>query len=76
MEFSIPERYADDVNIGFPVTFTVDGSDKGYEANVYAVDPKIELNTRSIVLRALYPNKNEELKSGRYAAVYICSYPR
>jgi membrane fusion protein (multidrug efflux system) len=71
LEFSIPERYADDVNIGFPVTFRIDGSDKGYEANVYAVDPKIELNTRSIVLRALYPNKNEELKSGRYAAVTL-----
>ena len=71
LEFSIPERYADEVNIGFPVSFQVDGSNSIYHANVYAVDPKIELNTRSIVLRALYPNKKEELKSGRYAAVTL-----
>ena len=71
LEFSIPERYAYEVNIGYPVTFKVDGSNAIYAAKVYAVDPKIELNTRSIVLRALYPNKNEELKSGRYAAVTL-----
>ncbi len=71
LEFSIPERYADDVNIGFPITFVVDGRNETYNATVYAVDPKIELTTRSIVLRALYPNKKEELKSGRYAAVTL-----
>ncbi len=42
-----------------------------YEAKVYAIDPQIEETTRTIVLRALYPNKNEELKSGRYASVTL-----
>jgi membrane fusion protein (multidrug efflux system) len=71
LEFSIPEQYADEVTIGFPLTFKVTGNNTAFPANVYAVDPKIELNTRSIVLRALYPNKNEELKSGRYAAITL-----
>ncbi len=69
LEFSIPERYADDVKIGFPVVFSVDN--KNYDARVYAVDPKIDLVTRTIVLRALYPNSREELKSGRYAQVTL-----
>ncbi|MBG0859199.1 MAG: efflux RND transporter periplasmic adaptor subunit [Bacteroidales bacterium] len=69
IEFSIPERYAGEVNIGFPVSFDVD--DKMYQATVYAVDPKIELNTKSIVIRALYPNKKEELKPGRYTSVTL-----
>ena len=69
IEFSIPERYAGEVNIGFPVSFDVD--DKMYQAAVYAVDPKIELNTKSIVIRALYPNKKEELKPGRYTSVTL-----
>jgi len=69
LEFSIPERYADEIKIGFPVTFLVD--EKNYDAAVYAVDPKIELGTRSIVLRALYPNKNEELKPGRFTSVTL-----
>jgi membrane fusion protein (multidrug efflux system) len=69
IHFSIPERYADEVNIGFPVSFNVD--DKMYEAAVYAVDPKIDLDTRTIVIRALYPNKKEELKPGRFAEVSL-----
>lgn len=71
VEFSIPERYADQVNIGYPVSFTVDGSNETYEAKVYAVDPQIEETTRTIVIRAYYPNKNEELKSGRYTEVTL-----
>ncbi len=71
LEFSIPEQYADEIKIGFPVSFTVVGNNKVFTAKVYAVDPKIELTTRTIVLRALYDNKNEELKSGRYAAVSL-----
>ena len=71
IEFSIPERYASEIKIGYPVTFKVDGSDTDYKASVYAVDPKIDIETRTIVLRALYPNKNEEHKSGRYASITL-----
>lgn len=67
LEFSIPEKYASEVKIGFPITFKIDGSDNIYDASVYAIDPKIDIDTRTIVLRALYPNRNEELKPGRYA---------
>jgi len=71
IEFSIPEKYASEIRIGYPVSFTVDGMNKILEASVYAVDPKIDIETRTIVLRALYPNKNEELKSGRYASIKL-----
>lgn len=71
LEFSIPEKYANQVKIGYPVTFTVDGSNNVYDASVYAIDPQIEETTRSIVLRALNPNRNEELKSGRFASVTL-----
>jgi membrane fusion protein (multidrug efflux system) len=71
IEFSIPERYASEIKIGYPVTFDVDGVNKSFEASVYAVDPKIDIETRTIVLRALYPNSKEELKSGRYASITL-----
>jgi membrane fusion protein, multidrug efflux system len=71
IEFSIPEKYASEIKIGYPVTFKIDGSDEIYNAAVYAVDPKIDIETRTIVLRALYPNKKEELKSGRYAGITL-----
>lgn len=71
LQFSIPERYADQVKMGYPVTFTVDGTNQVFNAEVYAIDPQIEEGTRTIVIRALYPNRNEELKSGRFASVTL-----
>jgi membrane fusion protein, multidrug efflux system len=71
IEFSISERYASEIKIGYPVTFMVDGINNVFEASVYAVDPKIDIDTRTIVLRALYPNRMEELKSGRYASITL-----
>jgi len=71
LEFAIPERYANQVKIGYPVSFTVEGSNTSFKAEVYAVDPQVEEITRTIVLRAMYPNNNEELKSGRFASVTL-----
>jgi len=69
IEFSIPERYASDVKPGFPIEFRIDGNNNVFKATVYAVDPKIDINTRTIVVRALYPNIREELKPGRFASI-------
>lgn len=68
IEFSIPERYAGEVVPGFPISFVVDGFPEPFTANVYAIDPKVDINTRTIVVRALYPN-TEELKPGRFASI-------
>ncbi len=69
IEFSIPERFAGEIAPGFPIGFNIDGVAETYQAKVYAIDPKVDINTRTIVVRALYPNRNEELKPGRYASV-------
>ncbi|MCF8359779.1 MAG: efflux RND transporter periplasmic adaptor subunit [Prolixibacteraceae bacterium] len=69
VEFSVPERYAGEIQPGYPITFFIDGIHKTFNAKVYAVDPKVDINTRTIVARALYPNKNEELKPGRFVSV-------
>jgi membrane fusion protein (multidrug efflux system) len=71
LDFSIPERYSNEVTIGYPVSFTIEGRDQEYKAVVYAVDPRIVENTRSIIIRAIYPNKNEELKAGHFASVTL-----
>lgn len=69
IEFSIPERYAGEVEPGFPISFVVDGFPEPFSAKVYAIDPKVDINTRTIRVRALYPNTGEELKPGRFASV-------
>jgi membrane fusion protein (multidrug efflux system) len=71
IEFSISEKYASEVKVGFPITFSIDGSDKIFNASVYAIDPKIYMETFTIGLRALYPNKDEELRSGIFASITL-----
>ncbi|MBN1953268.1 MAG: efflux RND transporter periplasmic adaptor subunit [Bacteroidales bacterium] len=71
VEFSIPERYAGKVSPGFPISFVIDGVQKTFQAKVYAVDPKVDQETRTIAVRALYPNRNEELKPGRFVSVGV-----
>lgn len=69
VEFSVPERYAGEISPGFPVSFVIDGISETFTANVYAVDPKVNMDTRTIMVRALYPNHDQELKPGRFASV-------
>ena len=71
IEFSVPERYAGEIQKGFPITFRVDGIDKDLRAGVYAVDPKVDIRTRTVIVRAEYPNRDEELKPGRYAGITL-----
>ena len=69
IEFSIPEKYSSEVKVGYPLTFTVDNH--SFNASVYAVDPKMDISTHVISMRALYPNVKEELKTGTYSPVVL-----
>lgn len=69
IEFAVNERYSGEVSPGFPITFQLPDNPSEYKANVYAVDPKVDMDTRTIMVRAMYPNRNEELKPGRSVRV-------
>jgi membrane fusion protein (multidrug efflux system) len=71
IEFSISEKYSSEIRIGYPITFKMVGSDQIYKASVYAIDPKVDIAMRTITLRALYPNKNEEIKAGRFTEITL-----
>jgi membrane fusion protein (multidrug efflux system) len=74
IEFSIPERYAADVSNGTNITFYMEatsGMAEEYHAKVYAVEGKVAVETRSLKVRALYPNINEAILPGRYLSVEI-----
>lgn len=69
LEFSVSERYAGDITPGFPISFRIDGLLHPLEAEVYAVNPMVDERTRTIRVRALYQNVNEEITPGRFATV-------
>lgn len=74
IEFSIPERYASDVKEGTVVSFNLETSDgvlREFKAKVYAVESKVDMVTRSLKVRATYPNENGAIQPGRYLSVEI-----
>ena len=74
LEFSIPERYAPDVSNGTNISFYMEGASgmrNKYNARVYAVEGKVELETRSLKVRALYPNTDQAILPGRYLSVEV-----
>lgn len=73
IEFSIPESYSSEIHDGTPIVFRMEkeGLMQNYNASVYAVESKVDMTTRTLKVRATYPNANEAILPGRYAAVEI-----
>ncbi|MBN2212893.1 MAG: efflux RND transporter periplasmic adaptor subunit [Bacteroidales bacterium] len=71
IDFSIPERYAGMVKPGTNLTFRLEDAVTTYHARVYAVEPGIDTKTRTIALRAVYDNRNEELQPGRFVSIEL-----
>ena len=69
--FSIPEKYASQVNKNGTITFKVTGSDQTYTAKIYAIEPEVEIATRTLKVRALADNKNGKLLPGTFADVQL-----
>lgn len=74
IDFSIPESYSSDVKNGTKILFRLQGEDgtvRDYQAVVYAVESKVDMNTRTLKVRARYPNLGEKIVPGRYTSVEI-----
>jgi membrane fusion protein (multidrug efflux system) len=71
VEFSIPEKYGRYVRVGSPIRFTVQGDSTVYQAAIYAIDPSIDVATRSIKLRARSANPAFKLRPGAFAKVEL-----
>ena len=71
IDFSIPEAYAGKVHEKQSIQFSTSASNKVYSAQVQAIEGKIESNSRTLLVRAVYPNANNELISGAYANINL-----
>jgi membrane fusion protein (multidrug efflux system) len=71
IDFAIPEKYAGSIKTGDKINFTIQGSSKNYVGKVYALDPKIDMATRTLNLRANCPNPNGALFPGAFANVEV-----
>jgi len=71
IEFSVPERYSAYIKNGLEVAFTAGDSPTKYQAFIYASESAIDANTRSLKVRAKYPNVNGKILPGSFAKVNI-----
>jgi membrane fusion protein (multidrug efflux system) len=71
VDFAVPEKYLDRLRVGAPIEFTVVGRSERYAGKVYAYDPRIDTETRTLLIRALCPNPGELLLPGSFANVEL-----
>ena len=69
--FSISEKYSREVKPGQSITFSLAGSVQTYHAAVYALEPAIDINTRTIQIRARAKNDQGEIVPGSFAKVEL-----
>lgn len=69
--FSVPEKYLSLIQAGSKVDFTVTSSNKNFKASVYAIEPSIDVTSRTITVRAKVPNPGGVLQAGSFAKINL-----
>ncbi len=70
VNFRIPEIFLTQIQVGQKLTMQVDAvPGETYTGEVYAIDPQVDVNGRSLVLRARVPNPDFKLRAGLFARV-------
>ena len=67
--FSIPEKYAGSIKMNTTISFTVAGSKNEYKGIIYAVEPGIDIATRTLQLKATASNSRGDLLPGSFAKI-------
>ena len=71
VDFNVPSRFAQSVRVGDPVLVTDEATTKQIHAKVYAINPQIDPVSRTLPVRAIYANKNMELRPGGFVKVNL-----
>lgn len=71
IDFSVPERYISRVTVGDKINFTVQGVDSTFTGEVYAIEPRINTDTRTLQIRAISENSGQLLYPGAFANITL-----
>lgn len=71
IDFSIPERYASFLKKNTKVVFSIEGTDQEYTGFVFAIEPKIDLASRTVHVRAICENSKATIYPGAFANLKI-----
>lgn len=72
LEFRVPELYLAQVAMGQTVNFQLDAlPGRAFEAKVYAIDPQVDVDGRSLAIRARAENPDRLLRPGLFARAML-----
>ncbi|MGA2821896.1 MAG: efflux RND transporter periplasmic adaptor subunit [Bacteroidales bacterium] len=71
IDFSIPERYARDIHVGSTISFCTDYLNDNVAAVVEAIEPAVDVRTRTLLVRAVAANGDEKLVAGTSVKVTL-----
>ncbi len=71
IDFFVPERYAGLLKAGGEISFTVHSSERTFTGSIFAIEPSVDENTRSLLLRARSRNVDGVLIPGAFAGVKL-----
>jgi membrane fusion protein (multidrug efflux system) len=71
ISFSVPEKYVNQVKINSSFTFNTNTTQKTYQGKVFALEPGINQQTRTVQIKGLAANTNNELIPGSFAKVKL-----
>ena len=71
IDFSVPEKYTKQVKVGDKVIFTTEAMDDPGSGQIYALEPQVDPETRTLRMRALSPNPDRNMLPGQFAKVQL-----
>ncbi|MGB5980235.1 MAG: efflux RND transporter periplasmic adaptor subunit, partial [Cyclobacteriaceae bacterium] len=71
IEFSIPGKYADKIKVGDSIRFGVESLEGTFQGQVYAIEPRIDPSTRTVMVRAKSDNTDKRLLPGQFARIEL-----
>jgi membrane fusion protein (multidrug efflux system) len=69
INFTVPEKYASEVKPGQTIRFTTENSSLPFRGKIVATEPRTDLSTRSLLVKAVSDNPDGKLVPGSSAKV-------
>lgn len=71
IEFAVPSRYSAQVAVGKEILFKIEGDTEQHKGRVYAIEPRIDQDTRTLKLRATADNRDGKLLPGQFVELEL-----
>jgi len=72
LDFRLPEAYVARLRSGQAVSVAVDAfGAQSFAGTIYAIEPAVDEQTRTVLVRARVPNRDERLRPGMFARVQL-----